>query len=252
MACKTYDIFGVIFFSLFTIIFTTTVQAKELVVGFSYAKPPYVFAQTPMQTGEVRGIELDIMRAALAKKGHSFRPRYFSYNRLGDALKAGRVDVIATVRPELDGPFYSEEFVYFHNFAISRLGSSPVIADINSLSSRSIVAWQGATKDLGVDYEKAVQHSSLYKEIGDQQQQVVLFLLNRVNTIVIDGAIFKYWASILGHDSKTFEFKSIFGGKTSFVAGFNDEQIRDDFNAALLEMKKDGSYQKVYDKYGTN
>lgn len=223
--------------------------AEELVIGFSYAKPPYVFAQSPRQTGDRRGIEIEIVEAALAERDHSFEPRFYSYNRLNDALKSGKVDAIATVRPELDWPFYSDEYVFYHNFAITRAETKPEITGIKSLSSRSITAWEGATKDLGPVYAKAVAEASNYQEIGDQQQQVLQFLHGRVNTLVIDGMIFRYWARVLGFNPDDYLFHSIFGGKTRFVMGFTSKSLRDDFNTGLRILEKNGTYDAIYRKY---
>lgn len=236
-------------FSFSLILLSSSAFAKELIVGFSYAKPPYVLAQSTMQVGETRGIELEIMRKALAVSGHTFKPRYFAYNNLHNVLKAGKVDAVATVRPEQKGQFYSENFVYFHNFAITKKPDQHLIVDVESLSSRTIAAWQGAKKDLGVAFEQAVQASPIYKEIGDQQQQVLLFLHGRVDTLVIDGAIFKYWAKMLGHKSDDYTFHDIFGGKTNFVAAFAEKAIRDDFNKGLQALKTDHSYHQIFKKY---
>jgi len=224
-------------------------HAQDLVIGFSYAKPPYVFAQSPRQTGDRRGIELEIVEAALGQNGHKFEPRFYSYNRLNDALKSGKVDAVATVRPELDWPFYSDEYVFYHNFAITRAKTQPAITGIKSLSSRSIAAWEGASKDLGKAYAKAVAGADNYQEVGDQQQQVLQFLHGRVNTLVIDGMIFRYWANILGFNPDAYLFHSIFGGKTHFVMGFTSKSLRDDFSNGLRVIQKNGTYDAIYRKY---
>ncbi len=237
------------FFTFLCVSLTSIADARDLKVGFSYAKPPYVFAQSKLQVGDVRGIELEIMRRALEETGHTFRPRFFAYNNLHSALKAGKVDVIATVRSEEKWPFYSEKFVHFQNFAITRKGQSNAISSIAGLMGRTIAAWQGATKDLGAAYEQVIQSSPLYKEVGDQQQQVLLFLHGRVETLIIDGAIFRYWAKLLGFDTGLFEYHDIFGGKTNFVAGFVSKNLRDDFNKGLLIIKRSGEYDKIFQKY---
>jgi len=244
-----YIVTVVLLGAVFSVLAAQLSHAKNLVIGFSYAKPPYVFAPSPRQTGDRRGIELEIVEAALAQNGHKFEPYFYSYNQLNDALKSGKVDAIATVRPELDWPFYSDEYVFYHNFAITRAETKPPITGISSLSSRSIVAWEGASKDLGKNYAKAVTRAKTYQEVGDQQQQVLQFLHGRVNTLVIDGMIFRYWANMLGFNPDDYLFHSIFGGKTHFVMGFTSKSLRDDFSAGLRIIQKNGTYDDIYRKY---
>jgi len=85
--------------------------ADELKVAFSFAKPPYVFAEKLEDTYDLRGIELELMAKSLAFKGHTFTPVYTTYERLNGTLLAKRVNAAATVRPELKEAYYSKEFV---------------------------------------------------------------------------------------------------------------------------------------------
>jgi len=223
-------------------------KADHLTVAFSFAKPPYVFAEKLEDTYDTRGIELEIMTKALAFKGHSFKPLYTTYERLNGELQSGHVDAAATVRPELDNIFYSKEFVYFHNFAITRKNALPMKA-MGDLVGRSLVAWQGATKDLGPAFAAASKQASVYKEIPDQQRQVKLFLKERVNTIIIDGSIFKFWTREMGENPKDFTYNSLFGGKTSFVVGFRSKKLRDDFNAGLAKLHASGEYKDIFRRF---
>ena len=222
--------------------------ADDLKVAFSFAKPPYVFAEKLEDTYDLRGIELELMAKSLAFKGHTFTPVYTTYERLNGTLLAKRVNAAATVRPELKEAFYSKEFVYFRNFAITHTDTRP-LKTMADLIGRSIVAWQGATKDLGPAFEAAAKQAGVYKEIPDQQRQVNLFLKQRVNTIVIDGAIFKFWARELGYDPNKFVYNPLFGGKTTFVVGFNSERLRDDFDAGLDKLRATGEYNEIYRRY---
>jgi len=226
-----------------------TAQADGLTVGFAIAKPPFVFAETANDTDVVNGIELDLMREALAVKGHTFVPAFMPYNRLGVDLKAGRIDAAATVRPELPGMHYSQEFVYFHNHAITRAAADIAIAESADLAGKRVVAWQGATKDLGPDFARAVENAALYEEVGNQREQVELFLKGQADVLVIDGNIFKYWARQSGEDNAAFTYHSIFGERTGFVVGFTSAKMRDDFDAGLSALKTSGRYDAIFRHY---
>ncbi|MEQ9554228.1 MAG: transporter substrate-binding domain-containing protein [Rhodospirillales bacterium] len=225
-------------------------RAAEMTVAFAIAKPPFVYAtQTgPAQTGDKDGIELDIMKAALAPRGHSFQALYSTYDELTGLVLQGRADAAATVRPENPALFYSNEFVSFHNVAVTR-ADAPAPAGIADLAGLSMVAWEGATKDLGPAFAEAAGKSPNYAEMGDQKAQVKAFLDGRFQALIIDGTIFRYWKKVLGGKATDFRFHALFGGRTPFVVGFADETVRNDFNSGLKEIRQNGVYDVLFNRH---
>jgi len=76
---------------------------------------------------------------------------------------------------------------------------------------------------------------------------------NRVNVVIMDKNIVVYY---LKHNlkneinSKDLNFHYLFPIPTSHsFMGFTDQKHRDDFNKALLEIKKNGEYEAIYDAY---
>ncbi len=235
---------------------SASMAADPLTVGFSYSKPPYVYATEPFKpsdydvTGDRPGVEFDIVRAALAARSLTFTPQFMSSDQLNQHLQDGRIDAVATVRPEVPTAFYSDNFVRFRNYAITRKDFGRPIKDIRDLAGTSTVAWQGAHFDLGKDFEAATKTTDLYREFVDQQTQVLGFLKKRANVIVIDNLIFRHWAQTLGSDPDSFVFHDIFPEHTTFVVGFTSERMRDEFNLGLREIKRSGVYADIYRKYG--
>lgn len=253
-----FDHGGLFFVALFLIGFSQSVLADEkpITVGFSYSKAPFVFASTPFKDADYstqsgrNGIEIDIIREALAVTGRRFEVKYMTYNRLSAQLKAKRISVVATVRPEVEGAFYSDTFVYFKNAVITHAGFARDLMKIEDLSSVTSLAWQGARFDLGDSFKNAVDASSMYQEIPDQKKQVALFLSRRVDAIVIDEHIFLYWARVIEKKGRAdFKFHNVFPERTNFVAGFLDEKLRDDFNKGLRSIKANGVYDRIYQSY---
>jgi polar amino acid transport system substrate-binding protein len=229
---------------------------KVIKVGFSYSKAPFVFASPPFtkvdyttDAGE-RGIEIDIMREALAFSHRELQPEYMTYNRLSAQLRSKKITAVATVRPEVKDAFYSDTFVYFKNAVITHPDFPRDLISIEDMASVSSVAWQGARLDLGKKFSQAVNLSQQYEEIADQKKQVALFLAHRVDAIVIDENIFLYWAKIIANKKRSdFKFHELFPDRTNFVVGFTDEKLRDDFNLGLRTLKANGTYDKIYRSY---
>jgi polar amino acid transport system substrate-binding protein len=251
---KKKYLFIMIFWSLFCF-FQMEAAADELIVGFAYTKPPFVFATPPIESRfyDMRnsglGMEVDIFRAALAFKGHTLKPSYFSYDQLSQALKDGKIDAAATVRADFKNRFYSDAFIRFHNFAITKNKNNMALHTIADLSDKSIVAWQGATHDLGKTFENTVQDNNKYREIGSQKEQCALFINDEADVLVIDKTIFKWWHKELSKQKDAVSYHDLFPGETIFLAGFQSEKMRDDFDEGLKTIKESGVYNQIISNY---
>ncbi|MCP3688088.1 MAG: transporter substrate-binding domain-containing protein [Gammaproteobacteria bacterium] len=219
--------------------------AEQYKVGFAYAKPPFVYAAKLENSSETRGIELEIIRAALAEENISFSPRYFWRDQLTEKLIERQVDAVSGVRPVNANLFYSNSTVYFQNFAITPIAAKP-IHNIADLAARRVVAWGGAAADLGDVFQAVVPKMARFSEVLNQQNQVASFLSGTFDIIVIDEHIFKYYAFAQGANPADFAYYPIFGERTEFVTGFRDESLRNRFNSGLRKIKESGSYDKIF------
>ena len=229
---------------------TGSARADHLTVAFAIAKPPFVY-QTETgapRPGEAKGIELDIVKAALAPRGHTFTPLFTTYDGLQGEVLTGAADAAATVRPDNPALHYSTEVVYFHTYAILPK-DAPAPAKIEDRAIKSMVAWEGATKDLGPIFAAAAAKSPDYAEMGDQKAQVAAFIDGRFDALIIDGTIFRYWAKVLGKNAGAYALHPLFGGRTPFVVGFADAGLRDDFNAGLKEIRQNGVYGVLFNHH---
>ncbi|ABV37472.1 Signal transduction histidine kinase-like protein [Shewanella sediminis HAW-EB3] len=239
------------FFSFLLLLCITSAfcNAETIKVGFGYGKPPFVFASTPEGQSEPRGIEVDIMREALALRGHDLEVHYFSNNNLVEQLRQGNIDAATTIPSEQNSSvYYSNQVIYFWNYAVTQPEDRTTLSSIDELKSRKVLSWQGASKDLGKSFEQAIPQMNFYREVEDQSEQVLLFLQKKADTLVIDWSIFSYWARYFGYEPERYNQYNIFGGKTWFSVGFSDKSLRDDFSQGLSQLKSNGQYQKIYDR----
>jgi polar amino acid transport system substrate-binding protein len=237
---------------MFMFVLSPKLQAAELTIAFSVDTPPYAMEKANS------GIEIEIVRAALKHKGHSFKVRQMSYRQLDDAVTEKGMDAAATVLKKDDGTYYSENYIIFKNYAITRKSSGIKIDRVAVLKGKSIVAWENAYKDLGPEFESLfsptveLPYRKKYREIADQAKQVEMFWKKEAEVIVIDKSVMLWFTKQLGEKVGTPEelvYHKIFPEKTEFRIGFKNKQIRDDFNAGLKQIRENGVYQKIYDKY---
>jgi polar amino acid transport system substrate-binding protein len=230
--------------------------AAEITAAFGIDKPPFSFRD---DNGVDTGIEVDIVRAALKEAGHTLRVRIVPNARLPLLVKAGDADLAATVMGEDGGGLYfSDPYIVFENYAISKRARNVVVNSIADLGKYSFVIWQNGWRDLGPEFETAYRPDAQsrmrpnYNETNSQALQNKMFWADRVDLIIVDRTIFGWYRRELTSWIKTDDslvFHDIFKTVTRFPVAFHDKKLRDQFNAGLKKIRADGTYQKIYDKY---
>lgn len=229
--------------------------SQELTVAFGINRPPFIY----QEKGQWRGFELDIAKKALALKGHTIKSSEFLANkRLAIAVSQMDFDVGVTVQYQDDGTFYSDDFISYHNFAISKKRHNLRIQSIQDLTQYSPVAWQNAYINLGPSFARYFgpdakgAHLENYLEFVNQDSQNDYFWVGRADVIIIDKTIFLWHRKRLASKYETqqsVEFHDIFDQATHFKVNFKDKAIRDDFNVALAQLRSSGAYQAMIDQY---
>ncbi|MCI5140774.1 MAG: hypothetical protein D3909_03400 [Candidatus Electrothrix sp. ATG1] len=224
--------------------------AKEVLIGFGYGKPPYSIAQ------EKKGIEFDIAREALRYKGHTLKIILLPGQRVNKAVDMG-ADGAAAVHKLDDGRFYSNEFITFQNYAISKKKYGFTINKVSDLKNKYIAAFSKAHLFMGEEFNSLFspqKKSKRYKEINDQSLQNKMFWYDKIQVMIIDKHIFRWYRKQLAHHADVTDaviLHNIFpnNGKTPHFCSFKDEQIRDDFNEGLKHLRESGRYQQIIDMY---
>ncbi len=220
--------------------------AETLKIAVGLALPPYVLHQTN------KGIEVDIVREALAIKGYQIAPIYLPFARVPIELTDKRVDAAMTVNESsgLTKVFYSDSHITYQNVAISLASNQFTIHDVSSLGNRSIIAFQGATKYLGETFLTMTKSNDRYRELAKQNKQITLLFSGRVETVVMDINIFKYFR----REEKSVDTSSAVSihevfPPSHYKMAFLNKDIRDDFNAGLILLKSSGKYENIISRY---
>lgn len=220
--------------------------ARELRISFAQYTPPYVF-----ESGE--GIVVDIVRTALESAGYTMVPVYVPIGRAFELFAEKRVDGTAIIR-ESSGlkAHYSNDFMQYHNRAFALKSRQLRINTLADLGNKSIIGFQNAHKYVGEDFGQAVAHNPNYKEIANQETQTLMLLLGRVELVVMDESIFRFYREKLISEGKVPErvVHDVFSlfPPTPYKCAFIDPNVRDDFNRELERMRRDGRYDAIYRK----
>jgi polar amino acid transport system substrate-binding protein len=239
-------------YSLFFIItiFSSLTSAKEVLMAFGQEIPPYIFQK------DNNGIEIDIIAAALAYKGHSLKPLYFPLGRVPIAFKSKLVDAAMGdmgVNLKLHGGFYANPAVIYDNVFITLKNKNFYIDKPKDLDLLQVVSFQGAEKRYP-DWLKKVAEEKRFFGISDQLTQVKLLHLGRYDVVLSDRYIFSYFMkqmkglnTIELHDVDEHIFTT--ENPKDYRPVFRDKKVRNDFNLGLKELKDSGEYIKIYEKY---
>jgi polar amino acid transport system substrate-binding protein len=209
-------------------------------------KPPFIIEENG------QGLQLDIVRAALATNNISVEFIHGPFGRTITTFKRINADGVVTVLPDYQYPglYISQPFITYQNVAISLAENQFDIEDTNGLSGKNIIAFQNAKKYLGSEFNKAINYSMNYREIADQMQQIDMLFLRRTEVIILDINIFKYFLKnhTCGRFSQAFKVHFIFGERP-YSAAFKSEKNRDLFDQGIKTIKAQGLYQRIMDKY---
>ncbi|HEY0845775.1 MAG TPA: transporter substrate-binding domain-containing protein [Noviherbaspirillum sp.] len=232
-----------------------TVQAKEVNMIFGLALPPYVIQESNS------GFEVDIIRAALAVKGHTLKPTYASFLAAPKMLREKQADAAQRGNPDLresDGFYYaSEPTVVYQDYAVSLKKNNLKIDSVADLQGKSIASFQGATQFLGPEFAAAVKGNPNYQESSNERRKLQMLYANSAQVYTGDINIFKYYRDSVKGDvdiTQPVVYHKIFASNTDVTrnAVFLDKQVREDFNAGLKQLKSSGQYQQIIKKYVTD
>ena len=228
---------------------------QDLVVAFGSNRPPFVY----QDKGQWIGFEIDIAKKALALKGHGIKSSsFFANKRLAIAVSQMNFDVGVTVQYQNDGTFYSDDFISYHNYAISKKREKVSVQSIQDLTRYSPVAWQNAYINLGNEFARYFgpdakgKHLENYLEFVNQDNQNHYFWVGRADVIIIDKTIFLWHRKRLAQQFNTQQalvFHDIFDKATHFKVNFKDQTIRNEFNEGLKQLRASGEYQAIIDGY---
>lgn len=237
---------------LLMLLYSVISAAKEVIMAFSQDIPPYIFQK------DNKGIEVDIITAALARKGHTLKPLYFPLGRVPIAFKNELVNAaMGDIGVDLNSHqgFYADPAVIYNNVFITLSKNNISIKTPEDLDGLTIVSFQGAEIRYPEWLAKAKKENRFFG-VSDQLTQVKLLSLERFDVVLSDRYIFKYFVKQLNlvSDLDNIHFdEHLFSNSNplDYRPVFRSEKIRDEFNQGLREIKETGQFQQIYDFYLT-
>ncbi len=227
------------------VLLSQNMLGQELKLAYGLSTPPYVISKNDS------GIELDIVKEAFALSNIRVKPIYVPLARLTKQIELDEIDGSVTIMETLGikNVYYSNTYITYENIAVSLKKNNLKILSISDLRNKDIITFQNAKIYLGNEFKKAVDQNLNYYEFYDQKKQVKMLFKNRIQVIVLDRNIFDYYKE---HSLEKFEEEVVIHKifpVNKYKIAFKDPKIRDKFNRGLKEIKRNGIYESIINKY---
>lgn len=225
-----------------------SVQADEIKMTFSVSAPPYSFDETGT------GIEIDIIREALAVHGHTLTPIFVPAKRILFDFKLGEVDAASKDQAQELGDYkgyFGDTYVQLHDVMFSLEEKNIDIKEPSDLKGLRVVAFQTAS-DHYKNWLGGLKEDPNYSETVDQSLQVKMLHRGRADVIVADRNIIAYLTKLEEEQgaiplkpTKITDFSEPWGYRPIF----RSEKLRDEFNDGLREVISSGRRQEIIENY---
>ncbi len=230
--------------------------------------PPFYFVDE--NTGELRGISVDVCNALAKQLGYELEYRRFPFVRLLNNLETGSVDMACTLFNTYDrapGAIYVSVPHAMEEIQLIRLRDRPERAAGTSTDEPVYEA----TDEAGNNSENAeklklagvrgyyygpgaLPELTLYNE----DTQLPLSLINhRVDAVLSNLPTFRYFARLQGLDDDAWETSDSpwFSGPVYIAfsrSTLDSHQLASEFTAALVHLRSSPEYQALLQSYGLN
>lgn len=220
--------------------------AESLRIGFGTNKPPYVFE------GLSRGLEYEIVVAAVSASGDEVAVRYAPMERLHLAIGRGELDGIATTNAYSGVQvFYSQPYIHCQNVAMALTSRGYRITRMPDLGQYSISSFQRARYLLGPEFQAMAEANPRYREEAQQINRNRLLYSGRVDVVIGDPRILRYFnrkvADQVDVNQPVTQYPLF--PPTAYSVGFRLREHRDRFDRGLAAIRASGEYARIEQRY---
>jgi UDP-3-O-[3-hydroxymyristoyl] N-acetylglucosamine deacetylase len=222
-----------------------SLNATNLKVGTAANYPPFEFID---EQNKIVGFDIELVAELSKRIGFDFEFVNMSFDALIPAIKAGKIDLIASAmsatnerRRSID---FSKAYYTTENLYLRKKGNTN-ISGKSDLSGKKIGVQQGTVQEMAANAINGVKVTP-----AEDPVTLIMGLKNeKIDAIIIDSSI---GYGFLKKNPELEEFYKEIDGSEGFSLAFNKDKNSEliaKINAAIDEMKKDGSYDKILEKY---
>lgn len=223
-------------------------HSAEVRIACGQSLAPYADEKTG------KGLDIDIVRAALNAAGHTLVPVFMPQSRVPLAMRDAQFDGASTLTPDsgVVGA-YSDVYVAYKDMVIAPKGQLPSPLHMPDLRSLRVVGFANAAKYLGPEFAAMAKANPRYSEQADQLSQVRMLFGHQADAIVAEARIFEYQIQQLrksNFSERPFEVDMFAAfDEIPYRMVFRDARMRDAFNAGLAQIRQSGALAQIEARY---
>lgn len=236
--------------AMFTVLFPYSVRANSDVIQFATeaSYPPFESLNTEKH---FVGFDIDLAKALCEQmKAHCvFTDQPF--DSLLASIEFGRYDAAISaidITPERE-----KRVAFTHPYILN--GAVFVVPDgkyyaYSQLFSK-VIAVQNGTSEQQYLLDRYVRHGAVVVPYTSYQMALHDLVKNKIDSVFVDQAVAELW--LKKHPDYTMldpiTNKDYFGTGFAIAIGKNNVQLKQRLNDALAVIRKNGTYQQIYQKY---
>lgn len=219
--------------------------ADVLRVGTNAAYPPFEFID---EQNKIAGFDMDLIDALSKKVGFEYKIVNMSFDGLIPALKAGKIDAVAAAMSatseRIKAVSFTKPYYTTENLFIKQAKNGDLTSKQN-LEGKKIAVQLGTVQEIAARSIKGVKVMA-----NEDIFAAIMALKNgKVDAVLVDSSI---GYGYLNKNKDLAEFLKEPDGSEGFSIAFDKDKHTDliaKINQAVEELKNDGTYDKLLEKY---
>ena len=224
----------------------TTVESGKLHMSTNAAFPPYEMIAAD---GSFEGIDIEVADAIAKKLGLSYKFQPMDFNGIIPGLQTGNVDVgIAgmTITPERAKVVQFSNGYYTSGLKILVRDDEKGISKVEDLAGKVVAVKTGTSS---VPFMKDFGKAKELKQFPNNDGMFFELLSKGVDAVVFDMPVVTAFANSAGKGKAKVVGPLYEGQKYGIGFAQGNEELVKKVNGVLDQMRKDGSYAKLYEKW---
>lgn len=227
------------------------VPAKVLRIATNATYVPFEFKdkEATGKDSDYKGVEIDMVKEVAQRLGMETKMENIPFNGIIPAILSKQVDIAATgmtmtkeraQKVAFAAPFYESKLAFV------TMKASPV-KKTEDLQGKKVAVMVGTT---GAKYGEA--HGMIIKQFDNSSEAILEMETGNADAAIVDKPVAEYYAALEGKGKGKVNVVTINDSKSEllgFVMNRENKELQQKVNQALADMKKDGTYNKIYKKW---
>ena len=221
-------------------------QAKVLKVGAETTFPPFEFQDE--KTKEYTGFDMELMKAIGKQMGYEVQIQSMGFDGLIPALESGQIDVVAsamTITPERSQKVNFSKPYYKSGLSVVVKNDNNTVQGFKDLEGKRIAVQIGTT---GAEEAKKVKDAKV-REFNSASEAYMELKAGGVDAVVNDLPVNGYYLAQGGSKDAKMVGDVLNAEEYGLAVAKKNTELVAKINTALDELKKNGEYDKLYEKW---